>query len=72
MQASKQWFAKLSSTIIDLGFSQSKSNYSVFTRVNKGSIIILLIYVDDILIASNDVDAVNIFKQFLDNKYSRT
>ena len=72
MQANRQWFAKLSSTIIDLGFSQSKSNYSVFTRVNKGSIIILLIYVDDILIASNDVDAVNIFKQFLDNKYSRT
>ena len=72
MQASKQWFAKLSSTIIDLGFPQSKSDYSVFTRVNKGSIIILLIYVDDILIASNDVDVVNIFKQFLDNKYSRT
>ena len=71
-QASRQWFAKLSSTIIDLGFLQSKSDYSVFTRVNKGSIIILLIYVDDILIASNDVDAVNIFKQLLDNKYSRT
>ena len=71
-QANRQWFAILSSTIIDLGFLQSKSNYSVFTMVNKGSISILLIYVDDILIASNDVDAVNIFKQFLDNKYSRT
>ena len=41
----------------------------MFTRVNKGSIIHLLIYVDDILIASNDVDAVNVFKQFLDNKF---
>ena len=41
----------------------------MFTRINKGSIIILLIYVDDILIASNDVDAVNLFKQFLDNKF---
>ena len=68
-QASRQWFAKLSSTIVDLGFIQSKSDYSVFTRVNKGSIIILLIYVDDILIASNDVDTVNAFKQFLDNKF---
>ena len=68
-QASRQWFAKLSSTIIDLSFLQSKSDYSVFTRVNKGSIIILLIYMDDILIASNDVNAINIFKQFLDNTF---
>ena len=56
-QAIRQWFAKLSSTIINHGFIQSKSDYSVFTRVDKGCIIILLIYVDDILIASNDVDA---------------
>ena len=41
----------------------------MFTRIQKGSIIILLVYVDDILIASNDVDAINVFKQFLDNKF---
>ncbi|XP_030934549.1 uncharacterized protein LOC115959994 [Quercus lobata] len=35
----------------------------------KGSIIILLVYVDGILIASNNVDAVNEFKPFLDNKF---
>ena len=40
-QASRQWFAKLSSTIIEHEFIQSKSDYSVFTRVMKGSIIIL-------------------------------
>ena len=68
-QASKQWFAKLSSTIVNHGFIQSKSDYSIFTRVQGGSIIIILAYVDDILIASNDVDAVNSFKQFLDDKF---
>ena len=31
--------------------------------------IIILVYVDDILLASNDVDAVNVFKQFLDSKF---
>ena len=56
-QASRQWFAKLSTTIVDHGFIQSKSDYSVFTRVKGCSIIIILVYVDDILIASNDVDS---------------
>ena len=68
-QASRQWFAKLSSTIVDQGFVQSKADYFVFTRIEGGSMIIILVYVDDILLASNDVDAVNVFKQFLDSKF---
>ena len=39
------------------------------TRIQRGSITILLVYVDEILIESNDVDAINFFKQFLDNKF---
>ena len=68
-QASKQLFAKLSSTIVDQGFVQSKVDYSVFTRIKGGSMIIMLVYVNDILIASNDVDAVNVFKHFLHSKF---
>ena len=68
-QASKQWFAKLSSTIVDQGFVQSKADYSVFTRIKGGSMIIILVYVGDIIIASTDVDAMNVFKQFLDSKF---
>jgi len=41
----------------------------VSTRIQRGSIIILLVYVDGILISSNDVDVVNFFIQFLDNKF---
>ena len=68
-QTSRQCFAKLSSTIGDHGFVQFKSDYSVFTRIKGSSIIMILVYVDDILIASNNVDAMNSFKQFLDSKF---
>ena len=68
-QASRQWFSKLSSTIINHGFNQSKSDYSMFTRVQDGVIIILLIYVDDILVASNNLEAVPEFKTFLQDQF---
>lgn len=62
-------FAELPSIIVNHGFVQSKSDYSIFIRIQGGSIIIILVFVNDILIASNDVDAMNSFKQFLDNRF---
>ena len=67
-QAFRQWYSKFSTTILQCGFTQSKSNYSQFTKQSKGSFIALLVYMDDILIASNDVQAVNSLKAFLDQQ----
>ena len=60
-QASRQWFSKLSTT-------QSRSDYSKFTRAQDGIIIIILVYVDDIIVASDDLQAVTDFKSFLHYK----
>jgi hypothetical protein len=57
-QASRQWFSKFSDCLLDLGFTQSKVNYSLFTRTQGSSFIALLLYVGDIAIASNDSVAV--------------
>jgi hypothetical protein len=58
-QASREWFYKLSTALLDLSFSQSKADYSLFTKAQGSLFIGLLVYVDDIAITSNDVAAVN-------------
>ena len=68
-QASRQWYSKFSSVILKHGFKQSKADYSLFTKKFNGSFIALLVYVDDILIASNNVQAVNELKVSLDKHF---
>jgi len=68
-QASRQWFAKFSTAIQAAGFVQSKADYSLFTRRKGKSFTTLLIYVDDILITGNDVNAISTLKQFLHSRF---
>jgi hypothetical protein len=68
-QASRQWFAKFSTTLLDNGFQQFKADYSLFTRVKGNTFVALLVYVDDIIIASNDASAVSQLTTYLNTKF---
>ena len=58
-QTFQQWFAKFSGVLIGSSFKQSASDNSLFTKINGNSFIALLVYVDDIVIASSNQEDVH-------------
>lgn len=52
-QAFRQWFIKLSATLLRLGFSRGTGDHTLFLKTDAdGHYIAVLVYVDDIIIAS--------------------
>ncbi|GJT09394.1 ribonuclease H-like domain-containing protein [Tanacetum coccineum] len=49
-QSPRQWNAKLTSVLVENGFCQSKSDYSLYTKSVGDVFLVLLVYVDDIIV----------------------
>ena len=68
-QASRQWYAKLSSTLINARYKQSKEDYSLFIRSHKGNFIAILVFVDDIILACNNLEQIRKLKKHLGDHF---
>ena len=66
-QASRNWFNKLTHALKKYGFVRSFANYSLFTYRKDNIYLSLLVYVDDIILASNNSDACQSCKAYLNN-----
>lgn len=61
-QATRCWFAKLSTTLKEFGFKQNYSDFSRFTLPHGGSVLYVLVYVDDLVIGGNNLELISSFK----------
>jgi len=52
-QAPRQWNLKLTEALVQMGFTQSYFDYSLFTKQANGNIVVVLVYVDDLLITGS-------------------
>ena len=64
-QASRQWNLKLIQALHSQGFVAAHSDSSLLLKITDQSFTALLIYVDDVIVASDSQEAVAAIKQFL-------
>ncbi|KAI3730698.1 hypothetical protein L1987_61872 [Smallanthus sonchifolius] len=68
-QAPRMWNEKLVGALLEVGFVQSKCDYSLFVKIEKSMLIVLLVYVDDIVVTGNDLTEIEKIKHFLKTKF---
>lgn len=64
-QVSRQWFLKFDEVITSFGFVENKMDQCLYLKVSGSKFIFLSLYVDDILLASNDLRLLHDTKQLL-------
>ena len=68
-QASRQWYLKFNETIRKFRFKENKEDNCIHAKFKNGKFIFLILYVDNILLASSDVDLLREIKKFLSSKF---
>ena len=69
-QAPRAWYSRLSSKLQDLGFIPSKADTSLFLYNKSGITIFILVYVDDIIVASSSDEATSVLLQTLSTHFA--
>lgn len=68
-QASRQWNAKLTDALTNSRYIQSQLDHSLFTKRKGSTLVIILVYVDDLLITGNDYKLIQETKQILHHHF---
>ena len=55
-QASRQWYRKFDQVVTSFGFKENPVDQCIYVKFSGSKFVILVLYVDDILLASNNKD----------------
>nr|AAK55460.1 putative gag-pol polyprotein [Oryza sativa Japonica Group]AAP54977.1 retrotransposon protein, putative, Ty1-copia subclass [Oryza sativa Japonica Group] len=69
-QAPRAWYSRLSTKLHELGFKSSKSDTSLFFYSKGDVTIFMLVYVDDIIVASSSIVATNALLKNLNQEFA--
>nr|GEY57804.1 putative ribonuclease H-like domain-containing protein [Tanacetum cinerariifolium] len=68
-QAPKTWYETLASYLLENGFQRGKIDQTLFIKKQKGDILMVKVYVDDIIFRSTNKDLCKAFEKFMKNKF---
>ena len=68
-QASRQWYLKFNDTITSFGFKENIVDRCIYLKISGSKFIFLVLYVDDVLLATNDLGLMHDTKNFLSNNF---
>ena len=71
-QAGRAWFEKINAAFMDLGFSSLDTDYCIYRKISASTLIFVALYVDDILLISNALDALQQLKDDLSKRFEMT
>ncbi|GLT50207.1 hypothetical protein SLA2020_237090 [Shorea laevis] len=55
-QSPRAWFGRFTKAIKAIGHRQSNSDHTLFIKKQRGKVIALIVYVDDMVVTGNDPD----------------
>ena len=68
-QSPRAWFGKFSEVVSKFGLRRSHSDHFVFSHASDRGKILLIVYVDDIIITSDDKQGIDDLKRYLQNSF---
>ncbi|GJW57542.1 putative ribonuclease H-like domain-containing protein [Tanacetum coccineum] len=68
-QAPRAWYETLSTYLLDNGFQRGKIDKTLFIRRDKGDILLVQVYVDDIIFGSTKKELCNAFEKLMHEKF---
>ncbi|KAL8109854.1 hypothetical protein AgCh_025812 [Apium graveolens] len=68
-QSPRNWFHKISQSLLNLPFTQLRADYSLFVKQSEQSVLLIIIYVDDLLICGNDMSQITHFQSMLSQTF---
>jgi hypothetical protein len=68
-QVSRQWYIKFDEVIRSFDFTENKVNNCIYVKFKRNDFIILVLYANDILLASSDKNILYEIKSFLSSNF---
>jgi hypothetical protein len=68
-QSPRAWFGRFSMAMRKYGFQQSNSDHTLFLKKQRGKVIVLIIYVDDMIITRDDEEEIKRLQEQLSTEF---